>query len=89
MLLAMLMVNFGRYGMMLSFTGIPNETAPAFIESVREQIPNCEEKGNCCSIRGASAVEYELGQRWQVRGEWPVDGTENATSLNAIWVVPP
>ena len=69
--------------------GVPNETAPAFIEAVREQIPNCEENGNCCSIRGASAVEYELGQRWQVRGEWPVDGTENATSLNTLWVVPP
>ena len=34
----------------------------------------CHATGNCCSLSGSQGVEYELGMRWQVRSEWPVEG---------------
>lgn len=34
----------------------------------------CHTTGNCCSLSGSQGVEYELGMRWQVRSEWPVEG---------------
>jgi hypothetical protein len=65
--------------------GVPNETAAAFIDAVKDVDAQCDFQGNCCSFRGASAVEYELGQRWQIRGEWPVDGMFNTSKLNMLW----
>jgi len=45
-----------------------------FIARIHDNTTACEETANCCSISGSAAVEYELGMRWQVRAEWPVNG---------------
>ena len=60
---------------MMRHFGIPTNKAPDLLETVAEQNSDCYTRGNCCSIADAPALEYELGFRWQVRGEWPLDGT--------------
>eukprot|EP00040_Diaphanoeca_grandis_P017735 m.92984 g.92984 ORF g.92984 m.92984 type:complete len:668 (+) comp26590_c1_seq1:640-2643(+) len=54
--------------------GVHSTFVDRFVDRVRDNTTSCRDTANCCSISGSAAVEYELGMRWQVRAEWPING---------------
>lgn len=60
--------------------GVTRRIANEFAVGVADA-QNCTSRRSCCSIRGSEAADFELGMRYQVRGEWPRSGTYN----DAVW----